>query len=820
MKTFLIALLLLLIFMPAFSQVSGRLTDPAGQPISYATASLLKAADSTLVRATLTGENGDYKLDNVIPGQYILRLSSLGYQTFYTPAFELTTAQPTRDFRIQVLKENSKQLGEIVIRADRPLLQQRADGTVVNVQSNVMTKGSSALEVLERSPGVVIDHQNNGIILNGKSGVMVMLNGKPVRMALDQVVMMLGGMSANEISRIELLTNPSAAYDAEGSAGLINIVLKKNSKQGTNGSISLTGGFGYGEKGTGGVNLNHHSGETNLYASYTYSHDRTYSDFHAIGSEQEPLLGGLASSDFLSIAKPVLNNHQATFGIDTKLNKDLAIGGSLSYNNSSTAIQTINHGRYVIQPDSVYQLNATINGVNYWRNITSGIYADQELSPGEKIALNLDYINYKNKYPIEAQSSFLDRNGNQAGNNDTLFSPRLKGLSNTLIRVWAAKADYTRQFNSRITLDAGLKGAQTSTTSASIIESLVNDAYVSRPAAVNNIVMKEEIGAAYTSLKAKLDSSTELVAGLRYEYSATRMDDPSNGQRIANRQLGIFFPSLLLSKKISGDKEWFLSYSKRISRPSYGDLASYVTYNGPNSVNTGNPLLKPTITNNLKLGYNYKSYSFSALLSRDDDPIARNQIVYTADKTQMSVSPQNLVYQDNLTFQVSLPFTVNGWWEMNYDLIGGWHRFKLDYTPQPAEKTYFAYNLHTSQTFKLPAKFSIALSGYYNSTFYNGSRKVDGYGVLNAGIKKELKNNGGTFQLAVSDPLKTNVIRSYFGSLTQEAFDLKSHVNFHTESSKYLLIKLSYSRSFGSSSTADQRKRDNNTTDESERIGH
>lgn len=818
MNILLLTSLFSLVLQLAFGQVLGKLTTVSGQPVSYANVSLLKAADSTLIRSAFSSEKGDYKLDYIIPGQYLLRLSSVGYQILYTPVFELTTGQLFKDIGTQVLNEDTKQLGEIVIRGYRPLIQQRADGTIINVERSLMTKGSSALEVLERSPGVVIDHQNNGIILNGKSGVMVMLDGKPVRMALDQVVTMLGGMSANDISKIELLTSPSAAYDAEGSAGLINIITKKNRKMGTTGSLSLTAGYGYGEKGTGSLGLNHRSGETNLYGSYTYSHDKAYSDFHAIGSEQEPLLGGLATSDFLSIAAPVLNNHQAAFGMDTRLNKGLVVGVILNYNNSSAVIQTVNHGLYLIQPDSVYQLNAIVSGVNHWRNVTSSMYAEQQLRPGEKILLNLDHIDYKNDYPIGVQSSFLDRNGNKAGNNDTLFSPRLKGLSNTLIRVWSVKADYIRQCNSGITLAAGLKGTETRTNSTSAIEGLVNGAYVSRPSAMNNILMKEGIGAAYISLKAKLDSSTELVAGLRYEYSGTLMTNPVNGQNIADRKLSLLFPSILFSKKTGNDAEWLLSYSKRISRPSYADLASYVTYNGPNSVNTGNPMLKPTITNNLKLGYHYKSYSFATLLSRDDNPIARNQIVYTVDKKQLAVSPQNLVYQNNLTFQANLQFSVKTWWEMNYDLIGGWHRFRLDYTPQPAEKTYFTYNLHTVQTFKLPEQFSLEFSGYYNSSFYNGSRKVDGYGVLNAGIKKELKNNGGSFQLVVSDPFRTNVISSYFGSLTQEAFDLKTQVSFHTETSKYLLIRLSYSRTFGLARSNVNRGK--GASDEIERIGN
>jgi iron complex outermembrane receptor protein len=802
----------------AFGQVAGRLADSAGKPIAYATATLFKAADSVSVRSTLTGENGEYNLANTLRGKYLLRFSSIGYRALYTPVFDLTGDQPSKDMGTLILQQDNRQLDEIVIRAGRPLLQQRQDGTVINVESSVMSKGSSALEVLERSPGVVIDHQNNGIMLNGKTGVMVMLNGKPVRMPLDKVVRLLSGMSSNDIAKIELLTNPLAAYDAEGSAGLINIVTKKNMSQGTNGSVSLTAGYGYGEKATGSLSLNHNTGKTNLYGSYNYSRDKAYSDFHAIGSEQEPLLGGLASSDFLSIDRPLLNSHQGTLGFDLRPSKDINIGGSVSYNNSNTAVQTVNKGIYLIPTNRIYSLNASVNGVNHWRNVSSNLYAEKQLGKGERLLFNMDHINYQNDYPIEVQNSFLDQNGNQAGNNDTLFAPRSKGLSNTAIRIWSNKLDYTKEFSSKLTLDAGLKGTQTRTNSLSGIQNLVNGAYVSRPSAVNNILMKEDIGSAYGSLTAQLGSTTKLVAGLRYEYSATRTDDPLAGNNIADRHFGIWFPSILLSKKMNNDAEWLLSYSKRISRPSYSDLASYVTYNGPASVNTGNPLLKPTITNNLKLGYNYDGYSFAVLLSRDVNPIAPNQIVYTAGRTQMAVSPQNMRYQNNLAFQTNIPLALTAWWDMNYNLNAGWHRFELDYTPQLAAKTYFSYNLNVTQVFKLPAKFSIEVSGYYNSAFYNGSRKVDGYGVLNAGIRKVLKNNGGTLQLSVSDPLRTNVISSYFGTLTQEAFDLRSHVDFHTESSKYTVIKVSYFRSFGTSTG--KKKRDKTTGEESERIGH
>ena len=254
-------------------QISGKLITGDGQSIPFANVLLFNSKDTSLVKATLTKEDGAYVVENILQGRYTLQISSTGYQTWNSSVFELTALQKSKDFGTQVMMENTKTMGEIVVRAEKPLYQQKPEGTIVNVESSILTKGSSALEVLERSPGVVINHRDNSIELNGKSGVMVMLNGKLMRMSMEQVITLLSGMSADDISTIELLTTPPASYDAEGSAGFINIVLKKNKKQGTNGSTSLTGGYGYGEKGTGSINFSHNTKNINLYGSYAYSHN-------------------------------------------------------------------------------------------------------------------------------------------------------------------------------------------------------------------------------------------------------------------------------------------------------------------------------------------------------------------------------------------------------------------------------------------------------------------------------------------------------------------------------------------------------------------
>ena len=208
-------------------------------------------------------------------------------------------------------------------------------------------------------------------------------------------------------------------------------------------------------------------------------------------------------------------------------------------------------------------------------------------------------------------------------------------------------------------------------------------------------------------------------------------------------------------------------------------------------------MLRPTITSNIKLGYNIGDYSFSLLASRDDHPISGSQLTESPARDLLYVSPQNLVYRNELTFQANLPWKINEWWSMSYSLTGGWRRFKETYTAMPAEKTYYSGSFNFSQTFRLPKDFSAELSGWWNSPTWWGTIRAEGFGVLNAGVKKELKNNAGTLQLSASDVLRTTQIRMHFGALTREAFATVSHVTYNPESRIFPIIKLTYSRSFG-----------------------
>lgn len=818
MKTLCFSLLLICMLQSTRAQVSGKVTTVNGLPLPYATASVIKAADSSPVKSMLTDERGIYRLENIVPGSYRVRLSSIGYQTWVSPVFIITAGTPANDLGVTIMAENIHQLIEVVIRADKPLYQQRSDGLVVNVENSALTKGSSALQVLERLPGVAIDHRNSGIALNGRNGVTVMINGKPVRMPLGQIETLLSGTSADNIEKIELLTTPPAGYDAEGSAGIINIVMKKSKKRGTNGSYSLTGGYGMGEKGTASLNLNRNTKNVNLYGSYAYSHDRTYTDLFITGHQVTPFLGGPSEVAFYTKTKQISNNHNATLTADIKLDTLTTLSTSLAYNNSHSPSYTYSHADYNILPDSLLVYTGHINGMNGWNNLTGSVSIERMLSQDEKLSFDIDYIHYSNNSPSEVQSSFINKHGQQVYANNSVSAERQRGFANTVINVGVAKADYTKQLNAKLKLETGIKSTYTTSTSSSGIESLLNGAWVKNSVVANEIFMKEGIAAAYASFTANFSNAVSLVAGVRYEYSYTNMDNPQTIENLVNRKLSVLFPTLLFTAKTGERAELQLSYTKRISRPTYDDLASYVGYSDPTAVYTGNPFLKPTITNNIKLGYNYGDYTFSLLYSHDDNPISRYQLSDSPQHDLLYISPQNLVYQNNLTFQTNLPFKVSNWWDMSYSFVGGLRRFKENYTQYPFTKSYFGYSINFNQSIKLPKSFSAEISGGYNSYSINGTQTINGFGILNAGIKKELKNNKGTIQLSAADILSSSRIHVYYGTLTPQPFNIYSHVAINTESRHFPIIKLTYTRSFGGAGMLNKNKQESGSKDESDRI--
>lgn len=822
MRNSLLILFVLLLaagYATAQGTIRGKLTGPDGKPIASANVLLLLAGDSSLRKGGLTNDSGFYALSLSDTGTFFMQYSAVGFMPHHSPAFRQEPGNLSRDLGTQTLGVAGKEMDAVVVKAAKPLYQQQADGLTVNVESSILNKGSSVLQVLERSPGVYVDRQYNSIALNGKNGVMVMLNGKLLRLSASEVVSLLNGMSANTVDKIELLTTPPAKYDAEGSAGMINVVMKKNKNAGTLGNLSLTGGYGRKEKATLSANVSHSTNNLDLFLSYAFSHDKSYSNWFADAYQDVPVLGGPETVQYWSTTHPAQNSHDVSLGVGTRLNNRTNIGANVNFNTSTYKSTIINHGEFTILPDSLLIMDATINGRNKWSNLIGSVFLEKKIRDGETLNLDLDYLFYKNDNPSTVESHFTDRKGRPAvTDNDSIFSPVQQGYANTDIHVGVVKVDYGRQLSKKVKLEAGAKGTYTKSSSQSRIESLIDGKWVNRSGTQNDMVVNERIGAGYASVNIDADAKTKLVIGARYEYSHTEMDSTSKGATAIDRKLSKLFPNISINRKLTDKSELQLSYTKRISRPSYNDLASFVTYNDAASVITGNPLLRPTLTNIIRLGYNYQQYSFSLLFSRDDHPIARYQLTASPSGELMYVSPQNLRYQNNVTFQTNIPVKATEWWNMNYGFAGGLRQFQLEHTQEKVKKSYFGFNAYGSENFRFSKGWSAELSAWYNGPSYDGSKKVDGFGAVNAGIRKDLANNKGSFHLSVNDVFMTMNINNYFGALTQEAFSLKNHFSYNAESRSFPIFRLTYSRSWGTNKSKGLRKQENGSREERERV--
>ncbi len=803
-----------------YGQVSGRLITAAGQPIPFANVVLLSSPDSTFLQATLTDENGDYRLDAEAGGAYQVRASSLGYRSWQSPIFSLTTGQMINDLGSQVMLEDLQLLDEVAVRASKPLFQQTPEGTVVRVESSPMSKGSSALQILERSPGVHIDYRNNGIALNGKGGVAVMINGKLLRMSADQVLALLNGTSGNDIATIELLSTPGARYDAEGSAGIINIVLKgyDSPTKGTTGSVTLTAGYGRAEKGSGSISLAHNMEKLSLYGSFSVFYDRTYSDMYIDSWQNMPALGGQLYVSASDTTRIVQNNHDFTLGTDIRLGGKTTLNININGNSSKRRSTDVNQSSYTIDPDSTLFFDGVITGTSRWRSWINSVDLQTKWKDSRTFRATADYVDFTSTNPSQVMSSFLNEAGGNAGNNDSLFAPHQRGFASTAIRVGVGKVDYTQQVSARLRLEAGLKASYTRNKSMAGIESLVDDHWISRTETADEILMRESIAAGYLSANYRLNADMTLSAGLRYEHSRTLMNNTENAERIVDRKAGVLFPNIAFTKKIADESEFLFSYTKRIGRPSYNDLASFIRYSDPSAVYTGNPLLRPTITHNLKIGGSIRGKSLHLVLSREGHPIAGYQITEGPRRNLLYISPQNLLWQKSINLEAGLPLSISGWWNMSYGFTGGLRVFRAVHTREPVQKSYFGYSLNMTQSFKLPARFSAELSGWYNSVSYNSTVRVGGMGAVNAGMKKELRNNRGSLLLSVTDVFRTMKINTYYGTIAEEAFSIRNHVSINTESRVASVIKFTFTKSFGRQNAVSAEKRDQSRKDELYRL--
>ncbi|HYG40577.1 MAG TPA: TonB-dependent receptor [Cytophagales bacterium] len=331
-------------------KVSGEIVDPNNKPLAYSTVMLLKASDSSLVKGEVTNEEGKFALESIPYGKYILSSSLIGYQKYFSKEISLTESKPEIKLPGIRMSEETQNLKEVTIIGQKPFIEQKIDKTVVNVENSIVATGGTALEVLQRSPGVMVDNDDR-ISLRGKQGVIIMIDGKPSNLSAADAANMLRNMPSNSIEQIELITNPSAKYEAAGNAGIINIKLKKNKKAGMNGSVNAGTGYGRFEKYNAGADLNYRDSKFNLFANYNYSYN------HRFGSNKfERRIGEGDTAiyfDQFNYRPMLFQNHSYKVGLDYYLNKNNTIGFMVNGFKTFGGLDVSNDTEIKMQPEEL-----------------------------------------------------------------------------------------------------------------------------------------------------------------------------------------------------------------------------------------------------------------------------------------------------------------------------------------------------------------------------------------------------------------------------------------------------------------------------------
>ncbi len=607
-----IFLFLLVVDGNAQSKLRGTVAGINGQPLGNVNVLLLNLTDSLLVKGLVTAQDGQYSFENIAPGTYFISCSFVGLNPVYSPVFSIIGKD---EMNLEMIKLDEKEgaLHAVMVAVKRPLFEQKIDRMIINVAGSITSAGSTALDVLMRSPGIIVDQQNNSLSMNGKDGVVVMLNGKISRMPVSAVVQMLAGMSSSNIERIELITTPAANFDAEGNAGYINIVMKTNLQYGTNGSYSATAGWGRAPVVAASINFNHRQGKWNLFGDYSFARTGILNGFSLYRKVEQTgrVIETLADTDRDSYRR----NHNGRLGLDVELNKKTTIGVLLSTFSNLYAMTAVNKSEISINGVLDTMIVIDNSEQHPLSNYSANINLLHQFSGKEKLSVNLDHIYYKDANTVDYINNYYK------GSGPFLYDELMKSFKSTPITFWVSGADYTKKWSDKVEMETGVKATISRFTNEVQVERAKQQAnWIIDQSLTAKFYLRESIHAAYVAFNIKLSGKTGAKLGVRYENTRSNLSS-STVKNIVDRHYGNFFPSLFLSHAINDKHSINFSYSRRITRPTFNDMAPFVYFIDPNTLFSGNPALQPSISDALKGDYIYKRFIFSLSYTHEQNPI-------------------------------------------------------------------------------------------------------------------------------------------------------------------------------------------------------
>ncbi len=788
-------------------KVTGSIKDGGNQKIiDAATISLLKGNDSSLVKTAITDKEGNFVFENLKAGNYLVSASSLGHSKVFSNSFTLTQEKPGIQVGILQLVPVNENLKEVVIETKKPFIERKPDRTIVNVEASISNAGSSALEVLEKSPGITIDKDGN-ISLKGKQGVKIFIDGKPSYLSGPDLANLLKSMGSAQLDQIEIMTNPPARYDAAGNAGIINIKTKKNKTVGYNGSLSTSYTQGKYARTNESINLNYRNKSINLFGNYSFRHDKNYSELTILRKFRDKSSKQLLSIfDQQSIFTNNNNSNNAKLGIDVNVSRKTTIGGVVSgfinaeqFNNSSSSLLKSSLG---ITDSSTF---ATTELINKWKNFNANFNLRHLFdSTGKELTFDADYVRY-----TQASKQSLDNQYFNAENQKNAPSDTLLSNIPSDIKIISIKADYTQNLKGNTKLEAGVKASFVKTDNDASYDYLVNGKMVHDTGRSNHFLYDEQIQAAYLNVNKQWNKKWSTQLGLRLENTISKGTQVTTSDKF-ERNYTQLFPTVFVGYDMNEKNNFSVNYGRRIERPDYGDLNPFFFFLDKYTYQAGNTNLRPQFSHNIELSHTYAGNFTTTLNYTKTTDLINDVIDQNEEKNETFITKSNIASQRQYGVTVTTLVPVKKWLKVNLYANFSNNRFRgyINNADVDVQSNLLTTNVNAQVV--LGKGWNAELSGFYRSKGLDGVLVIGGLGALNGGISKSVLQNKGTVKLGFKDIFLTQQFKgdaeySYIDTRFAQKRDSRQ-------------VSISFNWRFGNAKIAAPKRKTGGASDEQNRV--
>jgi len=794
----------------------GQVTDADQKPLAQATISLHQAQDSSVLRFVAADSRGMYAFGQLQPGDYLLSVTAVGHARVFSAPLRVVNVEV--EVPLIRLAPQSKSLAGVTVVARKPMIEQKTDRMVINVDAAVSNVGATALEVLEKSPGVTVDRYGN-ISLKGRQGIQVYIDGRPAYLTGAELTNYLKGLPSSAIDQIEIMTQPSARFDAAGNAGVINIRSKKNRQKGFNGSTTLTLQQGRFTQTNGSLNLNYRTGKVNLFANSNYNHGNNFQNLD-IHRRFRDLSTGTTTAIFDQEARlrNQNDNFSAKLGVDYFVNKRTTLGMVFSGFSNPERFRSRNTSflkNAAGVTDSIAYAESDTR--QKFRNGTANFNLRHVFdTTGRELTADIDIVRYRSINDQYFYNNSFDPSWNKQGGEE------LRSDLPVDIRIYSAKADYSQPFKGG-KLEAGLKSSLVHTDNSAFYFNIISGNQVVVTGKTNQFDYREQINAAYINYERSF-GKLGMQAGLRYEHtniegrqfgSPDKLRHPDSTFR---RNYGNIFPTLFLSYKSSDKHQWSFSYGRRIDRPAYQDMNPFLFFLDKYTYQQGSPFMRPQFTDNLELGHTFRGFLTTTVnYGRTIDLMMETFEPARDGSGGLSyatiIKNGNVGLKETIGMSVSAQFPVTKWW--NTVLYGNYNygQFRGRLNGDGEQINVSASNLmfNANNQFRFGKGWGAELSGFWRSRGVEGQIWILGFGQVSAGISKQVLKNKATLKLSMRDVFWTN---------RQEG-----NINFQNTEARFVQVRqtqvgsLSFSWRFGKPlKDAAPRRRTGGAQDELNRI--